>query len=324
MAEVAALCNACPIDEMVRQISGALPGAEVKAIQQVVKGRMETLHRFGAVSIGMSVVVILVGSLVVLTTMMSSVRERREEIGIFRAMGFRKRHVMEIIFTEAAFISVPAGMVGYLAGIGASFLALRFFSQMERATLILDPLLFVGATLLSVLGAMNTPTTGQLTVDSIDLYRLTSEQRADFRREFLGFVFQSFHLIPYLTLLENVMLPLTTIRMAGPEKRARALAALERVGLGGKADRLPGEASGGEMERCAIARAIVNAPPVLLADEPTGNLDTRTADAVMALFKDLNAEGITIVMVTHSPRCAGHVDRVLAMADGRLVAVDSP
>jgi putative ABC transport system ATP-binding protein len=180
------------------------------------------------------------------------------------------------------------------------------------------------STLLSILGAMNSPTTGQLTVDSIDLYRLTSEQRADFRREFLGFVFQSFHLIPYLTLLENVMLPLTTIRMAGPEKRARALAALERVGLGGKADRLPGEASGGEMERCAIARAIVNAPPVLLADEPTGNLDTRTADAVMALFKDLNAEGITIVMVTHSPRCAGHVDRVLAMADGRLAAVDSP
>jgi putative ABC transport system ATP-binding protein len=179
------------------------------------------------------------------------------------------------------------------------------------------------STLLSILGAMNTPTTGQLTVDGIDLYRLPAEQRADFRREFLGFVFQSFHLIPYLTLLENVMLPLTTIRMPGPEKRARALAALERVGLGGKADRLPGEVSGGEMERCAIARAIVNAPPVLLADEPTGNLDTRTTDAVMALFKGLNAEGITIVMVTHSPRCAGHVDRVLTMADGRLATVDS-
>ncbi|MDX2453191.1 ABC transporter ATP-binding protein [Desulfosarcina sp.] len=175
------------------------------------------------------------------------------------------------------------------------------------------------STLLSILGAMNTPTTGTLAVDDIDVYDLKSEQRADFRREFLGFVFQSFHLIPYLTLLENVMLPLTTIRMPKSEKRSKALAALERVGLDGKGDRLPGEASGGEKERCAIARAIVNDPPVLLADEPTGNLDTRTTDAVMDLFTGLNAEGTTIVMVTHSPRCAAHVHRVLDVADGRLL-----
>jgi putative ABC transport system ATP-binding protein len=174
------------------------------------------------------------------------------------------------------------------------------------------------STLLSILGAMNTPTTGTLTVDGIDVYDLKSEQRADFRREFLGFVFQSFHLIPYLSLLENVMLPLTTIRMPTSEKRRKARAALDRVGLGGKGGRLPGEASGGEKERCAIARAIVNDPPVLLADEPTGNLDTRTTDAVMDLFTGLNAEGMTIVMVTHSPRCAGHVNRILTVADGRL------
>jgi putative ABC transport system ATP-binding protein len=174
------------------------------------------------------------------------------------------------------------------------------------------------STLLSILGAMNTPTTGMLAVDDIDVYDLNSEQRADFRREFLGFVFQSFHLIPYLTLLENVMLPLTTIRMPKSEKRRKAQAALERVGLGGKGERLPGEASGGEKERCAIARAIVNDPPVLLADEPTGNLDTRTTDAVMDLFTGLNAEGMTIVMVTHNPRCAAHVHRVLDVADGRL------
>jgi len=174
------------------------------------------------------------------------------------------------------------------------------------------------STLLSILGAMNTPTRGTLTVDDIDVYELKSEQRADFRREFLGFVFQSFHLIPYLTLLENVMLPLTTIRMPKVEKRSKALAALERVGLESKVERLPGEASGGEKERCAIARAIVNAPPVLLADEPTGNLDTRTTDAVMNLFTGLNAEGMTIVMVTHSPRCAAHVNRILTVADGRL------
>jgi len=174
------------------------------------------------------------------------------------------------------------------------------------------------STLLSILGAMNTPTTGRLSIDGIDVYDLKSEQRADFRREFLGFVFQSFHLIPYLTLLENVMLPLTTIRMSKSEKRGKAQAALDRVGLGGKGERLPGEASGGEKERCAIARAIVNDPPILLADEPTGNLDTRTTDAVMDLFTGLNTDGMTIVMVTHSPRCAAHVHRVLDVADGRL------
>ena len=174
------------------------------------------------------------------------------------------------------------------------------------------------STLLSILGAMNTPTTGDLQVDGIDVYDLKPEQRADFRREFLGFVFQSFHLIPYLTLLENVMLPLATLAMPTKEKRARASAALQRVGLEGKGNRLPGEVSGGEKERCAIARAIVNAPPVLLADEPTGNLDTRTSDTVMDLFRGLNDEGMTIVMVTHSRRCASYVERILSMADGRM------
>ena len=155
MVEVAALCNACPIDEMVQQISGVLPDAKVMAIQQVVKGRMDTLHRFRTFSLGMSAVVILVGSLVVLTTMMSSVRERKEEIGIFRAMGFRKSHVMGIIFSEAAIISGPAGLIGYLAGTGATFIAVRFFSGLDNASVALDPVLCGGAILLAmVVGLM--------------------------------------------------------------------------------------------------------------------------------------------------------------------------
>jgi putative ABC transport system permease protein len=156
MVEVAALCNACPVDEMVQQISGVLPDAKVMAIQQVVKGRMDTLHRFSTFSLGMSAVVILVGSLVVLTTMMSSVRERREEIGIFRAMGFRKSHIMGIIFSEAAMISGPAGLIGYLTGTGATFLAVHFFSSgLEHASVVFDPLLCGGAILLAmVVGLM--------------------------------------------------------------------------------------------------------------------------------------------------------------------------
>jgi len=120
------------------------------------------------------------------------------------------------------------------------------------------------STLLTIMGAMNAPTSGDFTVDDIDVYNLKQEQRADFRREFLGFVFQSFHLVPYLTVIENVMLPLATVKAGGQQKRALAEEALACVGLADKAKRLPNQISGGEKERVAIARAIVNEPPILL------------------------------------------------------------
>jgi putative ABC transport system ATP-binding protein len=175
------------------------------------------------------------------------------------------------------------------------------------------------STLLGILGAMNAPSSGRLVVDGIDVYRLHAEQQADFRREYLGFVFQSFHLVPYLTVLENVMLPVVVTRRSKKEKRALALEALAQVGLADKADRLPGEISGGEKERVAVARAIVNEPPILLADEPTGNLDSKTSREVMRMFQRLNDSGMTIIMVTHSAECAGHARRILRIADGRLV-----
>ncbi|MES0446654.1 MAG: ABC transporter ATP-binding protein, partial [Desulfobacterales bacterium] len=128
------------------------------------------------------------------------------------------------------------------------------------------------STLLSLMGAMNSPTSGRYIVDDIDVYTLSQERQADFRREFLGFVFQSFHLVPYLTVLENVMLPLTTLKLGRKKKQAMAQKALVGVGLEGKINRLPSQISGGEKERVAIARAIVNDPPIVLADEPTGNL----------------------------------------------------
>ncbi len=174
------------------------------------------------------------------------------------------------------------------------------------------------STLLSLLGALNSPTAGTYSVDGIDVYALDPDQRADFRREFLGFVFQSFHLVPYLTVAENVMLPLATLAKGRREKRALAERALARVGLAGKADRLPSQISGGEAERAAIARAVVNDPPILLADEPTGNLDTKTSQEVMDLLGRLNGQGTTIVMVTHSPDCARHARRILKVSDGRV------
>ncbi len=174
------------------------------------------------------------------------------------------------------------------------------------------------STLLSIMGAMNAPSDGALTVEGIDVYGLGTEQRADFRREFLGFIFQSFHLIPYLDLEENVMLPLATVRASRRRKRAMAREALAAVGLENKERRLPRQISGGEKERTAIARAIVNRPPVILADEPTGNLDSKTSREIMRLLQELNARGSTIVMVTHSRQCARYADRIMRVADGRL------
>ena len=150
MVEVAALCNACPITEMVRQISDALPGARVMAIQQVVKGRMETLHRFKKFSYGTSAVVLLVGSLVVLVTMMGSVRERTGEIGIFRAIGFRRSHIMQIIFIEAVIISALAGLLGYAAGFGGAWVFFRLFTENGTAGVPLSTALFGGSIALSI------------------------------------------------------------------------------------------------------------------------------------------------------------------------------
>jgi putative ABC transport system ATP-binding protein len=174
------------------------------------------------------------------------------------------------------------------------------------------------STLLGMMGAMNAPTSGRLVVDDIDVYSLGQEQRADFRREFLGFIFQSFHLVPYLTVIENVMLPLAVVKAGKKKKWAKAEEALDQVGLLDKARRLPNQISGGEKERVAIARSIVNEPPVLLADEPTGNLDTKTTSEIMELLRHLNEAGMTIVMVTHSPDCARYAQQIMRVSDGKL------
>ena len=178
------------------------------------------------------------------------------------------------------------------------------------------------STLLTILGGLNHPTAGELRVDGIPVYELSQEKRADFRREYLGFVFQSFQLIPYLTVIENVMLPLAITRLSGHDQRAAAETILARVCLEGKENRLPEELSGGEQERVAIARALVNGPPILMADEPTGNLDSHTSKEIMEIFRELNREGQTIIMVTHNPENLTFSTRTLTLRDGRSVGLN--
>jgi putative ABC transport system ATP-binding protein len=174
------------------------------------------------------------------------------------------------------------------------------------------------STLLSMLGGLLSPSGGEVRIGDINIYALSRDKLADFRREFMGFIFQSFQLVPYLNVVENVQLPLAVTHHSESKKKELAIAALERVGLKDKANRLPNQISGGEQERVAIARAVVNEPPILFADEPTGNLDSRNSAEVMNLLKRLNSEGQTIVMVTHSRHNADYADRLIEVVDGRI------
>ena len=174
------------------------------------------------------------------------------------------------------------------------------------------------STLLTILGGLNHPTKGEVVVDEIPIYKLPLEKLADFRREYLGFIFQSFQLIPYLTVIENVMLPLAITEKSSQEQLNRAGGILEKIGLKEKRKRLPDQLSGGEQERVAIARALVNSPPILLADEPTGNLDSKTGGEIMELFKSLNDEGQSIVMVTHNPESVAFSSRTIHLRDGKV------
>jgi putative ABC transport system ATP-binding protein len=215
-----------------------------------------------------------------------------------------------------------AGLEKTFSGDGAPVCALRSLDLTVAEGAFLGVVGQSGSgksTLLSILGALCRPTAGAVKVDGIDLFALKEERRADFRREYLGFVFQSFNLVPYLTALENVMLPLAVKRMRGDEKRRRALEVLEHVGLVDRGGHLPGALSGGEQERVAIARALVNQPPLILADEPTGALDTETTMEIMDLLAELNRGGITVVMVTHNNEIRRYFDRTVVMRDGRVI-----
>jgi putative ABC transport system permease protein len=168
LVEVAALCSACPIEDMVKQISAVLPGAKVMAIQQVVKGRMETLSHFKKLSFGVSIIIIFIGSLVVLVTMTGSVRERKEEIGVFRAIGFRQRHVMAIILMEATLIAVTAGIVGYLVSMGATRLALMLFADNPHVALPWNLSLAAGALAMSLVVGVSASIYPALTAARMD------------------------------------------------------------------------------------------------------------------------------------------------------------
>ena len=175
-------------------------------------------------------------------------------------------------------------------------------------------------TLINILGGLDTPTSGQAVVDGTDVARLDEAGLTRFRAEKIGFIFQQFHLVPYLTAVENVMLA-QYFHSTTDEKEARA--ALERVGLGDRIDHLPAQLSGGEQQRVAVARALINHPKLILADEPTGNLDEANEETVIRLLRELHTEGHTILMVTHAPSIGQLADRRIELAHGRIAQITS-
>jgi len=175
------------------------------------------------------------------------------------------------------------------------------------------------STLLLMLGGMLSPTSGQVLFKDQSLYDLNADGRARLRKGNIGFVFQTFNLVPYLTALENVQIPLYLSGFWNAEQQERATALLERVGLGDRLDHKPAELSVGQQQRVALARMLANDPAVILADEPTGNLDPETADQIIGFFKSFNDEGRTIAMVTHDPRAAERAKRKLKLSEGKIV-----
>lgn len=176
------------------------------------------------------------------------------------------------------------------------------------------------STLMNVLGCLDQPTSGDYYLDGTDVHELTRDEYADIRNQKIGFVFQVFNLLPRTSALENVELPLVydrTGRIKNPNQQA--IEALERVGLGDRSDHEPNQLSGGERQRVAIARALVNQPAIILADEPTGNLDSRTSVEVLSVFRKLNDQGITVVLVTHERDIAEYAKRIVEMRDGVIV-----
>ena len=226
--------------------------------------------------------------------------------------------------TDRQIIEVTGLTKIYYSGTGADIVELHALNDVDFSiekgefTAIMGPSGSGKSTAMNMLGCLDSPTRGIYKLDGRDVSKMSSDTLADLRNRTLGFVFQGFNLLPRYNAVENVELPLVYSGVPAKERRARALRALERVGLSDRTRHRPNQMSGGQQQRVAIARALVGSAPIILADEPTGNLDTKTTHEIMNLLTELNNEGKTVIIVTHEPDVAQYTKRILRFRDGKL------
>ena len=374
----------------LRKLAAALPEYDVHPIRQVTAAEGALLGRLRLLIFSMVALILVLTSLCVLATMAALAIERREDVGLMKALGGSISRVVGLFLAEVGVLGAVGGAIGCIVGMvltrwmghrvfeatismrweiipahncaddrrrtGRRFSAANAWKRETSRDLprrIVAPLVqveglrkeyghvraldgvsfqvnagewiaFMGpsgsgkTTLINILGGLDTPTAGQAVVDGTDVARLDEAGLTRFRAEKIGFVFQQFHLVSYLTALENVMLA-QYFHSTTDENEARL--ALERVGLGDRVKHLPSQLSGGEQQRVAVARALINHPKLILADEPTGNLDEANAETVIRLLRELHDQGHTILMVTHDPAIGQLADRRIDLAHGRIVQI---
>jgi putative ABC transport system ATP-binding protein len=228
---------------------------------------------------------------------------------------------MSAVVAHAPVIETRGLCKVYAAGTEAEVVALRQVElSVDRGEFvaIMGPSGSGKSTLMNMIGCLDTPTSGSYACDGVDVSTLDAEALARLRRDKIGFVFQGFNLLPRMSALDNVAMPLGYAQVPHAERQRRAMDALVAVGLRDRASHRPSELSGGQQQRVAVARALVNAPAILLADEPTGALDSRTGEEILGLFKRLRDDGHTVVLITHDAEVAAHADRTFVMRDGEL------
>src|SRR5205823_6365026 len=297
----------------------ALPAWDMVKSSEVTKKILIGLELFLGI---VGALTLLIGGVGVANIMYAVVKERTREIGVKMALGAKQRWIIAPFVLEAVVYTFIGGALGII--IATLLVSLTSFINLEinkgEMVAIVGPSGSGKSTLMTLIGCLYTPTSGVYEIGGQAVSGVTRDELAEIRNRRVGFVFQAFNLLPPITALENVELPMLFGGVKPHERRERASQLLDRVGLGDRLDHKPTELSGGQMQRVAIARALAMEPDIVLADEPTGNLDSSAGGDIMSIFTDLWQQGRTLVIITHDPALARRASRVVEIHDGRITS----
>ena len=323
LAQLSVVADGDSLKSVEESIRTANIGIEPQEVQQIAHSEFNVLKKLEVLILLVTIIVLILTLICVTTTMTAVVTERRREIGLKKALGASNVNIVMEFLGEGCVLGLVGGLLG--SGFGYLFaqsVSINVFSRGIAFAPGIAVLAVMGpsgsgkTTLMNIIGCMDHATSGTVLLDGIDITKVSDHELTLLRRDKIGIVFQQFHMIPYLTAIENIMA--AQYYHSIPDKK-EALEALDRVGLADRADHLPSQLSGGEQQRVCIARALINYPVLILADEPTGNLDEVNQNLVMKIFRELHAEGHTILTVTHSAEVGAAAERCVIIEHGRMV-----